>query len=80
MKALWRNDTDAVIRVQVPGKPEIIVEMGKSNESASFCSTPNCGSPASQYPLTKLVTFHPGGHEDCDNTYGWGMNWQAGSK
>jgi tellurite resistance protein TerA len=77
--AKW-NDTDAVIRVQVPGKPEIIVEMGKSNESASFCSIAELRFTGQSISLTKLVTFHPGGHEDCDNTYGWGMDWKAGSK
>ncbi len=74
------NETDAVIRVQVPGKPEVVVEMGQTSESATFCAIAELRFADNSISVTKLVSFHPGGHEDCDNTYGWGMKWGAGSK
>jgi tellurite resistance protein TerA len=29
--------------------------------------------------VKKLVSFH-NGHDDCDKTYPWGLQWTAGSK
>ena len=29
--------------------------------------------------VCKEITFH-NGHEECDRYYGWGFNWDTGSK
>ena len=77
--AKW-TDTNAVVTIQVPDNPNIVVEMGKQYVSQNFCAIAEIlfGTDHSM-TVKKLVTFH-GGHGDCDKAYKWGMQWRAGSK
>lgn len=76
--ARW-SDSDAVITIKVPNQPDIVVEMGKQNDSRRFCAIASIYFNGCEMSVTKEVTFH-GNHEDCDRCYGWGLNWGAGSK
>jgi tellurite resistance protein TerA len=77
--AKWA-ETNAVVTIQVPDNPDIVVEMGKQYNSQNFCAIADIlfGSDGSM-TVKKCVTFH-NGHGDCDKAYNWGMKWQAGSK
>ena len=93
--ANW-TQTDAKIVVNVPGNPEIIVEMGRDlpeqpkpsflgslfgGGGNNFCAIAGLDFLGeSSIKVTKYISFHKGGHADCDKAYNWGMRWQEGSK
>ena len=72
--------TDAVITVKVPGNEDIVVEMGKQNDKRKFCAIAELlFDGQNSITVKKLVTFH-NGHKECDEKYGWGLQWTTGSK
>lgn len=77
--AKWA-DTNAVVKVKVPGNEDIIVEMGQQNSNKKFCAIAELifGGDNS-ITVKKLVSFHDG-HSDCDRQYGWGFKYSPGSK
>ncbi len=77
--AKWA-DTNAVVKVSVPGYEDVIVKMGQQSSLRKFCAIASIeiGSDNSM-TVQKLVTFHDG-HSDCDRRYGWGFNYVPGSK
>ena len=77
--AKWA-DTNAVVKVKVPGNEDIIVEMGNQSSNKRFCAIAelNFGGDNS-ITVKKLVTFHDS-HSDCDRQYGWGFSYKPGSK
>ena len=77
--AKWA-DTNAVVKVSVPGCEDIIVKMGQQSSIKKFCAIASIeiGTDNSM-TVQKLVTFHDG-HSDCDRRYGWGFNYSPGSK
>lgn len=77
--AKWA-DTNAVVKVSVPGNDDVIVEMGKQTDSRRFCAIAelNFGGD-NTITVRKLVTFH-NGHADCDKVYGWGFSYRDGTK
>lgn len=76
--AKWM-ETDAVVTVKVPGQADVVVEMGKQSSNKTFCAIASIEFDGSQMSVRKEVTFH-NGHKECDQYYGWGFNWGAGSK
>lgn len=77
--ANW-SETNAVVRVVIPGLEEVHVEMGKQSSKQGFCAIAEINlTPNGQMTIQKLVTFH-NGHEDCDRHYGWGFNYSPGRK
>ena len=77
--ARWA-DTNAVVKISVPGCEEVRVEMGKQNSNKKFCAIAAIDINAdNSMTVQKLVSFHDG-HADCDRTYGWGFNYSPGSK
>ncbi len=77
--AKWR-ETDAVVKVSVPGNEDVIVKMGEQASDKKFCAIAQitvCDDGSLE--VQKLVTFH-NGHADCDRHYGWRMSWTQGSK
>lgn len=77
--AKWA-DTNAVVKISVPGYEDVIVKMGQQSSLRKFCAIASIeiGSDNSM-TVQKLVTFHDG-HSDCDRRYGWGFNYAPGSK
>lgn len=77
--ARW-SETNAVVKVKVPGSEEVIVEMGRQNDSRRFCAIAQLDFAGDDsITVRKLMTFHDG-HGSCDKMYGWGFNWSPGSK
>lgn len=77
--AKWA-DTNAVVKVSVPGCEDVIVQMGQQSSLKKFCAIASIeiGNDNSM-TVQKLITFHDG-HADCDRRYGWGFNYSPGSK
>lgn len=77
--AQWAQ-TNAVVKVSVPGNEDIIVKMGEQNSNKKFCAIASIEiGDDNSLEVQKLVTFHYG-HRDCDQRYGWGFNYSPGSK
>lgn len=74
------SETNAVVKVRVPGSEEVIVEMGQQVSNKRFCAIAQLDfGTDNSITVKKLVTFHDG-HSDCDKIYGWGFNYTPGSK
>lgn len=74
------SETNAVVKVKVPGSEEVIVEMGQQVSNKRFCAIAQLDfGTDNSITVKKLVTFHDG-HSDCDKMYGWGFNYTPGSK
>ena len=77
--AKWA-ETNAVVKVKVPGNEDIIVEMGSQSSNKRFCAIAELNFEGNNsITVKKLVTFHDS-HSDCDRQYGWGFNYKPGSK
>lgn len=77
--ARWQQ-TDAVVRVSVPGCDEVVVKMGAQNSNKIFCAVASIEIGADNtMTVEKLVTFHDN-HAACDRVYGWGLSYVQGSK
>ena len=77
--AKW-SETNAVVKVKVPGCDDVVVEMGQQTSNKKFCAIAQLDFDAdNSITVKKLVTFHDG-HRDCDKTYGWGFSYTPGSK
>jgi tellurite resistance protein TerA len=76
--AKWM-ETNAIVTVKVPGNPDIVVEMGKQYSANKFCAIAEILFDSNSMTVKKLVTFH-NGHSDCNERYGWGMQFRAGTK
>jgi tellurite resistance protein TerA len=78
--ANWQ-ETDGVIRLMVPGQPEIEVRMNElaSGKNDRMCAVALLENNGNQIRVNREVRFFSG-HEQMDNGYGWGMRWRAGKK
>ena len=77
--AKW-SETNAVVKVKVPGNQDVVVEMGQQTTNKRFCAIAQLDFGGdNSITVKKLVTFHDG-HSDCDRMYGWGFNYSPGSK
>ncbi len=74
------NHTDAIVTVQAPGNPDIVVEMGRQTSGKNFAAIAGLEFfDDDAVRVTKLMSFHDG-HADCDRAYGWGLQWHSGGK
>ena len=77
--AKW-SETNAVVKVKVPGSDDVIVEMGQQDSNKKFCAIAQLDfGTDNSITVKKLVTFHDN-HSDCDRVYNWGFNYSPGSK
>lgn len=77
--AKW-SETNAVVKVKVPGCDDVVVEMGQKYSNKKFCAIAQLDfGTDNSITVKKLVTFH-NSHSDCDRAYGWGFNYSPGSK
>ena len=78
--ANWQ-ETDGIIRMIVPGQPEVEVRMNElsSSKHEIMCAVALLENVNNQIKVSREVRFFAG-HEQMDQGYGWGMRWRAGSK
>lgn len=74
----WR-DTDGVVRVMVPGQPEIEVKMNEYGSDLGTCAVAYLENKNGEIKVSREVTFHRG-QRYMDDAYGWGLRWTRGSK
>jgi tellurite resistance protein TerA len=74
----WQ-ETDGVVRVLVPGQPEIEVRMNEYGDTRGMCAVASLENEAGQVRVSREVTFHQG-HEAMDRDYGWGFLWTTARK
>ncbi len=72
-------ETDGIVRIMVPGQPEIEVKMNEFGSSYGVCAVAYLENKGGQIKVSREVTFHRG-HRYMDDHYGFGMSWRAGSK
>ena len=72
-------ETDGIVRIMVPGQPEIEVKMNEFGSSHGMCAVAYLENKGGQIKVSREVTFHRG-HSYMDDAYGFGMRWRAGSK
>lgn len=72
-------DTDGVVRVLVPGQPEIEVSMNEFGSQRGMCAVAYLENVNGEIRVSRELTFHAG-HQAMDEAYGWGMRWKAGRK
>ena len=76
--AKW-SQTNAVVRISVPGNEDVIVRMGEQDTKKRFCAIASIEiGDDNSMTVKKLVTFHDS-HSDCDKAYGWGFKYAPGS-
>jgi tellurite resistance protein TerA len=74
----WR-ETDGVVRVMVPGQPEIEVRMNEYDSLGKTCAVAYLENRNDQIKISREVTFHLG-QKVMDQAYDWGLRWRTGSK
>ena len=77
--ANWK-ETDGVVRVTVPDQPEVEVRMNEAaHGNDGMCAVALLENTGGEIRVSREVRFFRA-HKDMDQTYGWGMQWRAGSK
>ncbi len=72
-------ETDGMVRVLVPGQPEIEVKMNEYGSQKGMCAVALLENDNGQIRVSREVTFHTS-HPEMDNFYNWGLQWRAGRK
>jgi tellurite resistance protein TerA len=74
----WQ-ETDGVVRVLVPGQPEIEVRMNEYGDPRGTCAVALLENQGGEVRVSREVTFHKS-QKEMDEQYGWGFRWTAGRK
>lgn len=74
----WQ-ETDGVVRVFVPGQPEIEVRMNEHGDPRGTCAVALLENQGGEVRVSREVTFHKSQRE-MDEQYGWGFRWTSGRK
>lgn len=74
----WRA-TDAVVRIDIPGLPEVETRMNEGNSKLGLCAIARIINKGSSLKIERLEDYFAG-HEPMDRAYGWGFRWKAGRK
>jgi tellurite resistance protein TerA len=74
----WQ-ETDGVVRVLVPGQPEIEVRMNEYGDPRGTCAVALLENQRGEVRVSREVTFHKS-QKEMDVHYGWGFRWTSGSK
>lgn len=74
----WQQ-TDGVVKIIVPGQPEVEVRMNEFGDKRGMCAVASLENSSGQVRVSREVTFHKG-HKEMDSSYGWGFRWTSGSK
>lgn len=74
----WQ-ETDGIVKVIVPGQPEIEVKMNEYGDTKGACAVASLENINGDVKVTREVTFHTS-QKEMDQSYGWGFSWSVGSK
>lgn len=77
--ARWA-ETGAIVKVKVPGKEEVVVQMGQQASLQRFCAIAELEFGGdNSITVKKTMTFHDN-FSNCDAMYNWGFKYNIGSK
>lgn len=71
---------NGVVTVFPASGPEIEVRLDDADDRANMCAIVMLENSGNDLSIRREVRYIQGGHRKLDDTYGWGMRWQAGSK
>jgi len=74
----WQ-ETDGIVRVLVPGQPEIEVRMNEFGDPRGTCAVALLENQGGQVRVSREVTFHKS-QKEMDVHYGWGFSWTTARK
>ncbi|MES2887748.1 MAG: tellurium resistance protein, partial [Pseudomonadota bacterium] len=70
---------DGFVTLTVPGHPPVEVRMDGTDNRGSLCAIAMIENDGGELKVTKLAEYFSG-QQELDARYGWGMQWQRGSK
>lgn len=70
---------NATIKIKTPDQPMIVIDLDSHDNTKGMCAIAMFENVNEAIKITKLVDYKKG-HQEVDRAYGWGMQWQAGSK
>ena len=79
MSAAWAA-ADGVATLFPATGPEVVVRLDDPRDGARICAIAMLESRNGELVVDRLVNYINGGQRLLDETYGWGMRWQAGHK
>lgn len=71
--------TDAVVRLEIAGQPEIETRLSEGDNSLPMCAIARIINNGGQLRIERLDRYFRD-HRDMDRAFGWGFSWKAGSK
>lgn len=74
----WAN-TDASVRIQIPGQPEVETRLTEGNDKYPMCAIARIINDGGNIRIERLDRYF-GSHPDMDRAFGWGFRWKSGSK
>lgn len=73
-------EADAVVTLTPQHGPAIEVRLDEHDPQARTCAIALLSNEGGELVVRREVRYINGTQAELDRTYGWGMNWQAGSK
>ena len=73
------NQTDAIVRVQVPGQPEIETQLTEGDNKNRLCAIVQLKNDKGAIKIQRLNKYFRGQRE-LAHAYRWNFRWQAGRK
>lgn len=71
--------TDGVVTIYVPNEPPVEIRLTEGGNSLRMCAIVLLENVNGALQLNREIRYFPG-HQEMDQAYHWGLNWQAGSK
>lgn len=71
--------TDGVVRVEIPGQPEIETRLTGTDNKLPMCAIARITNGRDGLSVERLDRYFRG-HRFMDEAYGWGFSWSRGSK
>ncbi len=75
----WAS-ADATVTLYPMSGPEVELRLDEADSGARFCAIALLENRGGELTVNREVRYIRGSQRDLDQAYGWGMQWQAGSK
>jgi len=73
------SKAEAYVTLHVPDMPPIETRLTEGSKRKGFCAIANISVNNGAVQVERLDRYFSG-HKECDNAFGWGFRWTAGSK
>lgn len=67
------------VDIDIPGQEDLIVTLGAHDDSLSLCAVGGLENVRNGIKLTNYTEYFPG-HLEMDRAFGFGLNWDEGTK